>query len=126
MLMLSARSGRLAGRIGPRLQMSVGPIVTGVGLALLTAATNGSSYMLHVLPGVVVLALGLAITDAPLTATAMNSAPAQHSGIGSAVNNDAARFGGLLAAPSSRRWRASPAPTTCTPTRSRPDSGPRY
>jgi EmrB/QacA subfamily drug resistance transporter len=97
MLMLSARSGRLAGRIGPRLQMSVGPIVTGSGLALLTAATDGSSYMLHVLPGVAVLALGLAITDAPLTATAMNSAPARHSGIASAVNNDAARFGGLLA-----------------------------
>jgi EmrB/QacA subfamily drug resistance transporter len=97
MLMLSARSGRLAARIGPRLQMSVGPIVTGAGLALLTAATNGSSYALHVLPGVVVIALGLAITDAPLTATAMNSAPAQHSGIASAVNNDMARFGGLLA-----------------------------
>jgi len=71
MLMLSARSGRLAGRIGPRLQMSVGPAVTGAGLALLTAATNRSSYVLHVLPGVVVLALGLAITDAPLTATAI-------------------------------------------------------
>jgi EmrB/QacA subfamily drug resistance transporter len=97
MLMLSARSGRLAGRIGPRLQMSVGPIVTGAGLALLTMATSGSGYVLHVLPGVAVLALGLAITDAPLTATAMNSAPAQHSGIASAVNNDAARFGGLLA-----------------------------
>ncbi len=97
MLMLSARSGRLADRIGPRLQMSVGPIVTGAGLALFTAATHGSSYVLHVLPGVVVCALGLAITDAPLTATAMNSAPVQHSGIASAVNNDAARFGGLLA-----------------------------
>ena len=97
MLMLSARSGRLAARIGPRLQMSVGPIVTGAGLALLTAATNRSGYALHVLPAVIVLALGLAITDAPLTATAMDSAPAQHSGIASAVNNDAARFGGLLA-----------------------------
>ena len=58
---------------------------------------HGSGYALHVLPAVVVLALGLAITDAPLTATAMNSAPAEHSGIASAVNNDVARFGGLLA-----------------------------
>jgi EmrB/QacA subfamily drug resistance transporter len=97
MLMLSVRSGRLAARIGPRLQMTVGPIVTGSGLALLTTATNGSSYVLHVLPAVIVLALGLAITDAPLAATAMNSAPARHSGIASAVNNDVARFGGLLA-----------------------------
>jgi EmrB/QacA subfamily drug resistance transporter len=97
MLVLSVRSGRLAARIGPRLQMSTGPVVTGAGLALLTTATDGSGYVLHVLPAVVVLALGLAITDAPLSATAMNSVPARHSGVASAVNNDMARFGGLLA-----------------------------
>jgi fructose-specific phosphotransferase system IIC component len=49
------------------------------------------------LPAVVVFGLGLAITVAPLTATAMSSAPAELSGIASAVNNDVARFGGLLA-----------------------------
>jgi len=97
MLALSARSGRLAARIGPRLQMSAGPVVVGAGLAMLTLATRGSSYVLYVLPAVVVFGLGLAITVAPLTATAMNSAPAEQSGIASAVNNDVARFGGLLA-----------------------------
>ncbi len=97
MLALSARSGRLASRIGPRLQMSVGPVVVGAGLALLTLSTYGSSYVVYVLPAVVVFGLGLAITVAPLTATAMSSAPAEHSGIASAVNNDVARFGGLLA-----------------------------
>ena len=97
MLALSARSGQLAARIGPRLQMSTGPVVVGVGLAMLTWVTSGSSYAVYVLPAVVVFGLGLAITVAPLTATAMNSAPAQHSGIASAVNNDVARFGGLLA-----------------------------
>ena len=97
MLALSARSGKLAAQIGPRLQMSVGPVVVGAGLALLTLATNGSNYLIYVLPPVVVFGLGLAITVAPLTATAMNSAPAEHSGIASAVNNDVARFGGLLA-----------------------------
>jgi EmrB/QacA subfamily drug resistance transporter len=97
MLGLSARSGQLASRIGPRLQMSVGPVVVGVGLAMLTLATSGSSYWLYVLPAVIVFGLGLAITVAPLTATAMSSAPPEHSGIASAVNNDVARFGGLLA-----------------------------
>jgi EmrB/QacA subfamily drug resistance transporter len=97
LLLLSARSGRLAAWIGPRLQMSAGPVVTGAGLALLAGATYRSSYALHVLPAVVVLGLGLAITDAPLTATAMSSVPAQHSGLASAVNNDVARVGGLLA-----------------------------
>jgi len=97
MLALSARSGQLAARIGPRLQMSAGPVVVGVGLAMLTLVTSGPSYVVYVLPAVIVFGLGLAITVAPLTATAMSSAPAQHSGIASAVNNDVARFGGLLA-----------------------------
>jgi len=97
MLALSSRSGRLAAQIGPRLQMSVGPVVVGAGLAMLTLATHGSSYVVYVLPAVLVFGLGLAITVAPLTATAMNSAPAEHSGIASAVNNDVARIGGLLA-----------------------------
>jgi len=97
MLALSARSGQLAARIGPRLQMSVGPVVVGLGLAMLTLVTAGTSYLVYVLPAVIVFGLGLAITVAPLTATAMSSAPAEHSGIASAVNNDVARFGGLLA-----------------------------
>jgi EmrB/QacA subfamily drug resistance transporter len=97
MLALSARSGKLASRIGPRLQMSVGPVVVGAGLALLVLTTHGSNYVIYVLPPVVVFGLGLAITVAPLTATAMNSAPAENSGIASAVNNDVARLGGLLA-----------------------------
>ena len=97
MLALSARSGQLATRIGPRLQMSAGPVVVGVGLAMLTLVTSGPSYLRYVLPAIVVFGLGLAITVAPLTATAMSSAPAELSGIASAVNNDVARFGGLLA-----------------------------
>jgi EmrB/QacA subfamily drug resistance transporter len=97
MLALSARSGQLAARIGPRLQMSVGPVVVGAGLAMLTLVTAGTSYLVYVLPAMIVFGLGLAITVAPLTATAMSSAPAEHSGIASAVNNDVARFGGLLA-----------------------------
>jgi MFS family permease len=97
MLVLSARSGQLAARIGPRLQLSVGPFIVGAGLAMLTFSTSGSSYVISVLPAVVVFGIGLAITVAPLTSTAMNSAPAEHAGIASAVNNDLSRFGGLLA-----------------------------
>jgi EmrB/QacA subfamily drug resistance transporter len=94
---LSARSGRLASRIGPRLQMSVGPLVIAAGFALLSLTTRGSNYFAYVFPGVTVFGLGLAITVAPLTSTAMSAAPAEHSGIASAVNNDVARFGGLIA-----------------------------
>jgi EmrB/QacA subfamily drug resistance transporter len=97
MLVLSGRSGQLAARIGPRLQLSAGPLVTAAGLALLMLAPSGPSYVRYVLPAVLVFGLGLAITVAPLTSTAMSSAPADHAGIASAVNNDVARFGGLLA-----------------------------
>jgi EmrB/QacA subfamily drug resistance transporter len=97
MLLFSARSGRLAAVIGPRLQMTVGPIVAGVGLFLMTRASTDSNYLTGVLPGVLVLGVGLVITVAPLTSTAMSSAPGGHAGIASAVNNDVARAGGLIA-----------------------------
>jgi len=96
MLALSARSGALAARIGPRLQMSVGPLVIAAGLLLLARATGGS-YLTDVLPAVLVFGLGLAINVAPLTSTAMSAVPAEHSGIASAVNNDVARAAGLIA-----------------------------
>ena len=97
MLLLSARSGKLASRIGPRLQMTVGPAIAGAGLWLMTLCVHHHNYFTGVLPGVLVLGTGLVITVAPLTSTAMSSAPAEHAGIASAVNNDVARVGGLLA-----------------------------
>ena len=97
MLALSARSAQLAARIGPRLQLSVGPFIAGAGLAMLTFSTSGPGYVTHVLPAVVVFGVGIAIVVAPLTATAMSSVPPQRAGIASAVNNDLSRFGGLLA-----------------------------
>jgi EmrB/QacA subfamily drug resistance transporter len=97
MLLLSARSGRLASRIGPRLQMSVGPVIVGAGLALLVRSTTDSSYVTAVLPAVLVFGLGLATTVAPLTITALGAVPAEHAGLASAVNNDVARAGSLIA-----------------------------
>jgi EmrB/QacA subfamily drug resistance transporter len=97
MLVLSSRSGALAARIGPRLQMGVGPIVVGVGMVLLRLAGSGGDYLTAVLPGVLVLGVGLAITVAPLTATALSAAPVERAGVASAVNNDVARAGGLIA-----------------------------
>jgi len=97
MLALSARSGALAVRLGPRLQMAVGPVVVGVGMVLLRMIGPSGDYVTEVLPGVLVLAAGLVITVAPLTSTALSSAPVEHAGMASAVNNDVARAGGLVA-----------------------------
>jgi EmrB/QacA subfamily drug resistance transporter len=97
MLLLSARSGALSTRIGPRLQMSVGPLVVALGMALFTLIGPSGSYLSTVLPGVLVFGLGLAITVAPLTSTVLAAAPAEHAGMASAVNNDVARTAGLIA-----------------------------
>jgi MFS family permease len=97
MLVLSARSGRLAARIGPRPQMSIGPLLAAAGLLLMTRIDESGDYLTQVLPAVVVLGLGLSCTVAPLTTTVLAAAPSRQAGIASAVNNDVARTAGLLA-----------------------------
>ncbi len=97
MLALSARSGALAARIGPRLQMTVGPLVIAAGLALFTLVGYSGNYLTEVLPAVVVFGFGLAINVAPLTSTVLAAVPAEHAGMASAVNNDVARAASLIA-----------------------------
>jgi EmrB/QacA subfamily drug resistance transporter len=97
MLLLSARSAALSARIGPRLQMTVGPLLIAAGMLLFTRVQGNGDYITQVLPAVLVLGLGLATNVAPLTATALSAAPAEHSGIASAVNNDVARSASLIA-----------------------------
>ena len=96
MLALSARSGALAQRIGPRLPMTLGPIVCAIALILLARIGPGASYVLDVLPPVIILGLGLSLLVAPLTATALGSLDDAHAGIASGVNNAVARAAGLL------------------------------
>jgi EmrB/QacA subfamily drug resistance transporter len=97
MLLLSARSGALAARIGPRLQMTAGPIVIAAGLALFARIGQSGNYITEVLPAVLVFGFGLAINVAPLTSTVLAAAPARNAGAASAVNNDVARAAGLIA-----------------------------
>jgi EmrB/QacA subfamily drug resistance transporter len=97
MLVLSARSGRLAARIGPRPQMTIGPLLAAAGLLLMTRIDTSGDYVTEVLPAVLVLGLGLSCTVAPLTTTVLAAAPARQAGIASAVNNDVARTAGLFA-----------------------------
>jgi len=97
MLLLSARSGALAARIGPRLQMSVGPVIVGASFLLFTRISDSGTYWSAVLPAAVVFGLGIATMVAPLTSTALAAAPAEQAGVASAVNNDVARAAGLIA-----------------------------
>jgi MFS family permease len=97
MLVLSAKAGDLASRIGPRRPMTLGPLVVAAGLGLMARIQPGTSYAATVLPAVVVFGLGLALTVAPLTATVLAAADERHAGVASGVNNAVARVAQLLA-----------------------------
>jgi MFS family permease len=97
MLVFSARSGALAARIGPRLQMTVGPLIAAGGMLLMLRIGPDASYVADVLPAVAVFGLGMATLVAPLTATVLAAAPGEHAGAASGVNNAVARTAGLLA-----------------------------
>jgi EmrB/QacA subfamily drug resistance transporter len=94
---LSPRFGRLASGTGPRLPMTAGPIVGGIGLLLMLRVGSDAGYATEVLPAIVVFGLGLAATVAPLTATVLDSVSERRVGIASGINNGVSRVAGLLA-----------------------------
>jgi EmrB/QacA subfamily drug resistance transporter len=94
---LSPRWGRLASGTGPRLPMTLGPIVGGVGLLLMLRIGSEADYVTEVLPAILVFGLGLSATVAPLTATVLDSVEERHVGIASGINNGVSRVAGLLA-----------------------------
>jgi hypothetical protein len=97
MFLLASKGGQLGTRIGPRVPMTVGPLVMAGGTLMLLAVGEGTSYWRDVLPGLTVFGVGLALMVAPLTATVLAAAPLRHAGIASGVNNAVARAGSLLA-----------------------------
>jgi EmrB/QacA subfamily drug resistance transporter len=97
LFLLSPRFGAFTAGVGPRLPMSAGPIVGGVGLLLLLRVGVHPSYLTEVLPALIVFGLGLSATVAPLTTTVLNAVDEHNAGIASGVNNAIARVAGLLA-----------------------------
>ena len=97
MLLLSARAGQLAQRIGPRLPMSLGPLVCALGVLLMLRIGPDARYVTDVLPGVTIFALGLSLLVAPLTATVLAAVDSRHAGVASGVNNAVARAASLIA-----------------------------
>jgi EmrB/QacA subfamily drug resistance transporter len=96
MFALSRRAGALADRFGPRPFMGFGPLISAAGIALMLRLDADADYLTDVLPAVLVFALGLATTVAPLTATVLADADERNAGIASGVNNAIARVAGLM------------------------------
>lgn len=94
-------ASRLMGRVtetaGPRLPLSIGPMVTGCGFGLLFLADPQGSYWTTVFPGIAIISLGMAAAVAPLTTAVLSSVDAQHTGTASGFNSAIARTGGLVA-----------------------------
>jgi EmrB/QacA subfamily drug resistance transporter len=96
MILLSSRVGGLAGRLGPRIFMTVGPLVMAGGALLMLAVQDDFDYWWQLLPGIIVFGLGLTATVSPLTSAILGAIDPARAGIASAVNNAVSRVAGLI------------------------------
>jgi EmrB/QacA subfamily drug resistance transporter len=97
MILFASRFGALADRHGPRLYLTVGPVLVGIGILLILPVHDRSDFWVFGFPSIVVFALGLAMLVAPITSTALKSAPSEFAGIASGVNSTVSRLGSLIA-----------------------------
>ncbi|MFL4905846.1 MFS transporter [Streptomyces sp. MMS24-I2-30] len=97
MLLFSARSGALADRIGPRIPLTVGPLLCAAAMLLILRVGKKADYLTDVLPALLVMGAGMVILVAPLTATVLASVDTERAGLASGINNAAARAAGLIA-----------------------------
>ncbi|MGM7671585.1 MFS transporter [Microbacterium sp. A93] len=96
MILLSSHAGAWAGKLGPRLFMTVGPLLMAAGALLLLTVSSSFNYWWQVLPAMIVMGLGLSLTVAPLTSAVLGAIDENRSGIASAVNNAISRVAGLI------------------------------
>ena len=97
MASLSPVMGGLVGKIGARIPLTVGPLVVAAGLALAWLIRPGASYWLSAFPAILVMAVGMTIAVAPLTASVLGSVEERHVAMASGFNSAVARVGGLIA-----------------------------
>jgi EmrB/QacA subfamily drug resistance transporter len=95
-ILLSSYFGRLSGKYGPRIFMTLGPLLGGIGYVTFLTMQESVNYFTQVLPGVVLFSVGLSMTVAPLTSAILGAISARQAGIGSAVNNAVSRIAGLI------------------------------
>jgi EmrB/QacA subfamily drug resistance transporter len=97
MIALAARFGKLADERGPRLCLTAGPFLVGIGILLILPVTSRSDFWTWGFASIIVFSLGLAMLVAPITSTALKSAPSKFAGIASGVNSTVSRLGNLIA-----------------------------
>ncbi len=90
-------AGAIAGRIGPRLPLSIGPLIVAAGFLLALRINGAANYWVGVLPMLLVIAFGMSAAVAPLTTAVLTSVDTRHTGSASGLNSAVARTGGLIA-----------------------------
>jgi EmrB/QacA subfamily drug resistance transporter len=93
---LSPLMGKLAVRLGPRIPLSVGPVVVGAGLLLATRIASDQAYWTHAFPAILVMSIGMTLAVAPLTSTVLAAVERHQTGMASGFNSAVARLGGLI------------------------------
>jgi MFS family permease len=93
--LFAKRVGGLAARIGPRVFLTTGPLLAGFGLLLIRPAAHGFNIVTHLLPGMIVLAIGMVLTSTPLTVLNLSSVEPANSGIAAAMQNAVGRTSAL-------------------------------
>lgn len=96
MFFLASRFGKLSGEHGPRMFMTVGPLIVAAGFVTMLFIDASANYW-AMLPGILLFGIGLSVTVAPLTAAILGAVDSKRSGIASAINNVVARVAGLVA-----------------------------
>jgi len=96
MVLFSRRVGALSGRFGPRLFMTLGPLLMGAASLLLLTVTQDFNYWFQVLPSILLFGIGITLTVSPLTSAILGAIETERSGIASAVNNAVSRVAGLI------------------------------
>ena len=97
MTAISPTMGGLAARLGPRIPLTIGPLIVAGGMVLARLMTPEASYWTGAFPTVLVMALGMTIAVAPLTSSVLGSVEEQHVAMASGFNSAVARTGGLIA-----------------------------
>ena len=93
---LSPLMGKLAIRLGPRVPLTLGPIIVGAGLLLATRIASDQAYWTHAFPAILIMSVGMTLAVAPLTSTVLAAVDRHQTGMASGFNSAVARLGGLI------------------------------
>jgi len=93
---LSPLMGKLAVRLGPKIPLTLGPIIVGAGLILATRIATDQAYWTHAFPAILTMSIGMTLAVAPLTSTVLAAVDKHQTGMASGFNSAVARLGGLI------------------------------